>query len=39
MAGITKLKGGVKFPPAIVVELVPKEFWSFIMVQGTADSS
>lgn len=30
---VTKFKGGLRFPPAIIVETVPKNWYSFVMIR------
>lgn len=31
---ICKFKGGLRFPPGIIMETVPKEWWTFIMTRA-----
>lgn len=33
LSRLVKFKGGLKFPQGIVVETVPEDYWTFVMVR------
>jgi len=31
---LVKFKGGLRFPPIVVVNTVPRNYWTFVMIRG-----